>query len=158
MRPRLRTPRRCHRRARRFYRDHAPHAAKEFSGTGFHALWDHTFELPTRGIVVVDRTAGNKPRLTLSLDADDRPMEEITFNFRSIGCGGTPAPGNRVFDARGTTISESEFYLQLSLSRNINFEEVRSVWIRLGQTACVPVTTSSALPPVTSTVTMHWPR
>ena len=39
-------------------------------------------------------------------------MEEITFNFRSIGCGGTPAPGNRVFDVRGTTNSESELYLR----------------------------------------------
>ena len=82
--------------------------------------------------MVVDRTAGNKPRLTLSLDADDRPMEEITLNFRSIGCGGTPASGNRVFEVRATTNSESELYLQQALSRNLNFEEVKSVWLPAG--------------------------
>lgn len=116
-----------------------PATAREFKGSGFYGVWDDDFNpRPFRGIVVADRLNG-QPRIMISGGAAGRPLADVTFVFRSIGCGGNPSAANRVLKIEAQT-DESAQLVWKGLVRNENIDGVRSVRIQMdGDTGCIPV-------------------
>ena len=111
-----------------------PVAAFEFKGHGFYARFGEGSDM-AKGLIVVDRTTTDKPRMTLGITLQT-DTGDILVKFRSIGCGGTPSPGNLVFGVVGNTQANGTFQTSL-LSTAIDFDAVRSVWIDIDQTpAC----------------------
>lgn len=108
-----------------------PASAAQFQGTGFYGVWDDTDIV---GIVVVDRTGAATPRYSVS-GSREGVTEQLSLNFRSIGCNGTPSAGNRVFRVQVMTDANGAIYERGSLSPSINFDAVKSVWVNGG--SCV---------------------
>ncbi|OFW55135.1 MAG: hypothetical protein A2146_03305 [Actinobacteria bacterium RBG_16_67_10] len=82
---------------------------------------------------MVDRTAGSKPRLHATF-VGLLPYIEQDAVARSIGCGGTPSAGNRVFGVHGIADANGDVAYDRMLSPDIDFGAVKSVWIDIDQT------------------------
>jgi hypothetical protein len=115
----------------------APAAAVEFKGIGFHTSFQWGVG---RGIVIVDRTAGAKPRLTAGFSGL-RPGSTVSFVARDIGCDGAPSVANKVFKVSFNVSPAGGAAFTRSMSDAIPFSEVQSVWLDRGNvTNCSDVT------------------
>ncbi len=115
-----------------------PASAYAVKGTGFNARFDGP---RFSGLVVVDRTDRETTSYQVGGSPESRPSEQMSLNFRSIGCNGTPTAANREFRLQGTTNARGQLIMQGGLSSNIDFDAVESVWVNV---AGEPATCSAA--------------
>jgi len=113
----------------------APAAAwKVFEGEhGFHARFGPSMSTDVRGLVIGDRLGGDNPRLTVGL-VGLLPQMEFNIVGRSIGCGGMPSEGNRVFKVNAMANAHGDWFGTRILAE-WGSTALRSVWINWGDGA-----------------------
>jgi hypothetical protein len=110
----------------------APVAALTVRGHGHYARF--SWGAPNGGIVIVDREGSSNPRVTVGI-VQTYPANEYDFyptRARSIGCGGTPSASNLLFSVSAKPDANGDLFFTKTLSSSINFEALRSIWVRRG--------------------------
>lgn len=114
-----------------------PVSAAQIKGGGLYARFGPSTATDVRGFVVVDRANSDSPPVNVDL-LGLMPMEQVTINFRSIGCGGEPARANRIGRVRGTADEHGDLFIR-KMSSDRDWAAVSSVWINQGESpACRP--------------------
>ncbi|OFW55138.1 MAG: hypothetical protein A2146_03320 [Actinobacteria bacterium RBG_16_67_10] len=107
-----------------------PAAALNFNGMGFYARFGPSMGTDVRGLVIGDRLGGDRPRLNVGL-VGLLPHIGFTIVGRSIGCGGTPAPGNRIFRVNATADANGDAFFTRIMAEWGRLD-LRSTWIDWG--------------------------
>lgn len=107
-----------------------PAAAQTFRGSGFYARFGPSMGTDVRGLVVGDRLGGNSPRLTVGL-VGLLPHIKFTIVGRSIGCGGTPGLGNRIFKVEAMADAHGDAFLTRIMAE-WGRTDLKSIWINWG--------------------------
>jgi hypothetical protein len=122
----------------------APVAAIKLNGAGMYS--SYSFGVTQTGIVVIiDADSETGVGVTVGLKAGASEVLMV-LDLRSIGCQGMPRRANRIARLAATTNGHGALFRTWHLSASINFEEIKSLWLKVGNERSCSTLTSFERP------------